>query len=169
MILQELSEAIGVSGNEDAVRAIILKAIDGHATDITIDPMGNVIAIKKGTGKNRPRVMLDAHMEEVGLMVTSIGSDGLIKFTGVGGIDERILPALRVKIGKDAIPGVVIWTPIHKSGGNNTPVRQTLMKVPGVRHVVVEQTWEPHWNSNRLTADGRRKLGLSGAGLQAGA
>ncbi len=46
------------------------------------------------------------------------------------------------------------------SGGNSAPVRQTLMKVPGVRHVVVEQTWEPGWNSNRLTPEGRKKLGL---------
>ncbi len=46
------------------------------------------------------------------------------------------------------------------SGGNSAPVRQTLMKVPGVRHVVVEQTWEPGWNSNRLTPEGRGKLGL---------
>jgi metal-sulfur cluster biosynthetic enzyme len=48
----------------------------------------------------------------------------------------------------------------YGSGGNSAPVRQTLMKVPGVRHVVVEQTWEPGWNSNRLTAAGRSKLGL---------
>jgi metal-sulfur cluster biosynthetic enzyme len=48
----------------------------------------------------------------------------------------------------------------HGSGGNTTPVRQVLMKVPGVRKVVVEQTWEPGWNSNRLTDTGRKKLGL---------
>lgn len=129
MILQELSEAIGVSGNEDAVREIILKAIDGHATDITIDAMGNVTAIKKGTGKNRPRVMLDAHMDEIGFMVTSIGGDGLIKFTNIGGIDERILPALRVKIGKDQVAGVIIWTPIHKSGGNNNTVKLSDLRI----------------------------------------
>ncbi len=129
MLLQELSEAIGVSGNEDAVRNIILKAIDGHATDITIDPLGNVTAIKKGTGKNRPRVMLAAHMDEIGMMVTNIGSDGLIKFTSVGGIDERILPALRVKIGSKYVPGVIIWTPIHKSAGNNTPVKLADLRI----------------------------------------
>lgn len=49
---------------------------------------------------------------------------------------------------------------VYGSGGNSAPVRQTLMKVPGVRHVVVEQAWEPGWNSNRLTAEGRSKLGL---------
>jgi metal-sulfur cluster biosynthetic enzyme len=49
----------------------------------------------------------------------------------------------------------------YGSGGNSTPVEQRLRKVPGVRSVVVEQTWEPHWNVNRLTAEGRRKLGMA--------
>ncbi len=48
----------------------------------------------------------------------------------------------------------------YGSGGNSSPVRDVLLKVPGVRHVVVEQTWEPPWNANRLTDEGRRKLGL---------
>ena len=48
----------------------------------------------------------------------------------------------------------------YGSGGNATPVRLELMKVPGVSKVVVEQTWEPGWNSNRITATGRRKLGI---------
>ncbi|GAB4527067.1 MAG: M42 family metallopeptidase [Anaerolineae bacterium] len=124
MILRELSEAIGVSGQEDAVRRIILKAIDGHAENIRIDALGTVTALKKaalkeGTGENRPRVMLAAHMDEVGFMVTGIDSNGLLRFTAVGGIDDRILPGLRVKIGADQVPGVIIWTPIHKNRDQN--------------------------------------------------
>ncbi|MEZ4668960.1 MAG: M42 family metallopeptidase [Anaerolineae bacterium] len=129
MLLKELSEAIGISSNEDAVRQIILKAIEGHATDIRIDPMGSITAIKKGTGRNRPRVMLAAHMDEIGFMVTGFNGDGLIKFANIGGIDDRILPALRVKIGENAVPGVVIWTPIHKSHGNNTPQKISDMRI----------------------------------------
>lgn len=117
MILKELSEAVGVSGQEDAVRNIILKAIDGYADSIRIDPVGNVTAVKKGTGKNPLRVMLDAHMDEVGLMVMGFDGDGLIRFTNIGGIDERILPGLRVKIGDTY--GVVVWTPIHKNRDQN--------------------------------------------------
>ena len=49
---------------------------------------------------------------------------------------------------------------IYGSGGNKTPIRQRLLKVPGVRKVVVEQTWEPHWTSNNLTAAGRLSLQL---------
>ncbi len=129
MLLQELSETIGVSGKEEAVRKIILGAIDGHASEIRIDPMGGVSAIKKGTGKNRPRVMLAAHMDETGFMVTGLGGDGLIKFTNIGGVDERILPGLRVKIGDDKIPGVIIWTPIHKSSGQNTPLKVSDLRI----------------------------------------
>ncbi len=129
MLLRELSETIGVSGQEDAVRKVIFSAIEGHVTDIHIDPIGNITAIKKGTGKNRPRVMLDAHMDETGFMVTAINGDGLIKFTNVGGVDERILPGLRVKIGDEHIPGVIVWTPIHKSAGQNTPVKVSDLRI----------------------------------------
>jgi endoglucanase len=120
MLLQQLSEAIGVSGKEEAVRKVVLDAIDGHAENIRIDPMGSITAVKKGTGASPLRIMLAAHMDEVGFMVTGVDGDGLIRFTGIGGVDERILPGLRVKIGDDAINGVIIWTPIHKNRDQNT-------------------------------------------------
>ncbi len=114
--LRELSEAIGISGDEGAVRKLVLRAIADHATDIHIDPMGTITARKAGTdGANRPRVMLAAHMDEVGFMVTGWDSDGLLKFTAVGGIDDRILPGLRVKVGPNQLPGVILWAPIHKN------------------------------------------------------
>lgn len=114
--LQQLSEAIGVSGDEGAVRKLILEAIAGHAEAVKIDSMGTITALKRGTdGANRPRVMLAAHMDEVGFMVTGWDGDGLIKFTAVGGIDDRILPGLRVRVGEKQLPGVILWTPIHKN------------------------------------------------------
>jgi tetrahedral aminopeptidase len=119
MILKELSEAVGISGKEEAVRDLILDAITGHADEIKIDPMGSILAVKKGTGENLPRVMLAAHMDEIGFMVTGFDSNGLIRFTNIGGIDDRILPGLRVKIGDDMTPGVIIWTPIHQNREQN--------------------------------------------------
>lgn len=116
MMLKELSEAIGISGKEEAVRKVILPAIDGHAEQIQIDPMGSIIAFKKGkksTARKRPTVLLAAHMDEIGFMVTDIESNGLIRFVNVGGVDARILPGLRVKLGDKHIPGVIIWAPIH--------------------------------------------------------
>lgn len=128
MILQELSEAVGVSGKEDAVRKIILKAVEGHVTDIRIDPLGSVTALKKGTGAVNLRVMIAAHMDEIGFMVTGFDGDGLIRFTNIGGIDERILPGLRLKVGDDLIPGVIIWTPIHKNHDQNV-VKLTNLRI----------------------------------------
>lgn len=116
MLLKELSEAIGVSGDEGAVRKIVLNAIKDHVTDLTVDSIGNVSALKKGTGTYPLRVMLAAHMDEVGFMVTGFDSNGMIRFTNIGGIDDRILPGLRVKVGSKHHPGVIIWTPIHKNG-----------------------------------------------------
>jgi putative aminopeptidase FrvX len=126
MLLQQLSEAVGVSGKEEAVRKVILSAIDGYADDITIDPIGNITAVKRAKGKSRMRVMLAAHMDEVGFMVTGIDGDGSLRFTNIGGIDERILPGLRVKVGDDLIPGVILWTPIHKNRDQNSKGISTL-------------------------------------------
>lgn len=119
MMLKELSEVIGVSGKEDAVRKIILQAIDGHAADIRIDPMGSITALKKGTGSNPLRVMIAGHMDEIGFMVSGFESSGLIRFTNVGGVDDRILPGLRVKIGDNLVNGVILWPPIHKGQDQN--------------------------------------------------
>ncbi|RMF76178.1 MAG: M42 family peptidase [Chloroflexi bacterium] len=119
MILQQLSEAIGVSGKEDAVRKIVLKAIEKHVTNIRIDAMGNVTAIKKGTSSDNLRVMIAAHTDEIGFMVTEIDGDGFIKFTNIGSVDERILPGLRVKVGDKQLPGVIMWPPIHKNRDQN--------------------------------------------------
>ncbi len=117
--LRALSEAIGVSGKEDAVRKIVLSAIDGHASDIKIDPMGSVTGRKKASSadplRETLRVMIAAHMDEVGFMLMGFDGDGLIRFTAIGGIDDRILPGMRVKIGDNHVPGVIVWTPIHKN------------------------------------------------------
>jgi tetrahedral aminopeptidase len=122
MLLKELSEAIGVSGDESAVRKIILDAIKDHVTDIHIDAVGNLTCIKKGTGDSNLRVMLAAHMDEIGFMVTGYESNGTLRFTNVGGIDDRILPGMRVKVGEDSLPGVIMWKPIHL--GNDQEVKK---------------------------------------------
>ncbi|MBW4437046.1 MAG: M42 family metallopeptidase [Pleurocapsa minor GSE-CHR-MK-17-07R] len=122
MMLEQLSKAVGMSGKEEAVRKIVLEAIKDHAENIRIDAMGGVTAIRpaKKNKKNAEqplRVMLAAHMDEVGLMVMGFDGDGLIRFTAIGGIDDRILPGKRVKIGD--VNGVIIWVPIHKNQEQN--------------------------------------------------
>ncbi len=120
MILKQLSEAIGVSGKEDAVRALILPEIADHAGEIRIDPLGGISAVKPGTGASPLRLMIAAHMDEIGFMVQAIDGDGLIRVAAIGGIDERILPGLRVRLGASGVQGVFVWVPIHKNRDDNT-------------------------------------------------
>lgn len=112
MLLKELTELNGVSGNEDEVREYIRKEALRYATEVKVDSMGNVIAYKKGSSSGF-RLMLAAHMDEVGLMVTGYGEGGTLKFKPVGGIDERILPGKRVLVGDRKLPGVIGCKPVH--------------------------------------------------------
>ncbi len=118
MLLQKLSDARGVSGNEDAVRRILIDEVAPHVDEYRVDNIGNlIVTVRAMAGVERPhRVMVAAHMDEVGLMVRKIGKDGLLRFRCVGGIDPRVLPAKRVLVGKDAVPGVIGVKPIHLVG-----------------------------------------------------
>lgn len=113
MLLKTLTEAMAVSGNEKPVRDIIHHAIKDYCDNITIDRMGNLIAYKKGSGGSKRKVMLSAHMDEVGLIVTGITDTGFIKFKPVGGIDDRILLSKKVLVGENKIPGVIGIKAIH--------------------------------------------------------
>jgi len=83
MLLKELTEAFGVSGAEHEVRNILKREIESWA-EYRTDALGNLIFKKPGPEK-KPKVMLAAHMDEVGLMITSIGKNGWLKFDTVGG------------------------------------------------------------------------------------
>jgi endoglucanase len=113
-LLKELSEASGVSGNEKAVREVILKHIGDHVDEHRVDAMGNLIAIQKARGGgSAKRAMIAAHMDEVGLMIVYIEKNGMLRFRPVGGIDPRVLPAKVVRIGADGVPGVIGMKAIH--------------------------------------------------------
>lgn len=98
MLLKTLTEASGLSGNEKEVRDIIISEIKDYC-DFKIDKLGNIIAFKEGKA-NSKRIMISAHMDEVGLLVKEINSSGLLKFLPVGGIDKRILVSKPVLVGK---------------------------------------------------------------------
>lgn len=114
-ILRQLSEAVGVSGAEGEVRKLILDMISSHVDEIQTDVLGNVVAIKRGEARRgRLRIMVDAHMDEVGLMVVGHEKDGMLRVVAVGGLDPRILPGKRVFVGPKQLPGVIGVKPIHK-------------------------------------------------------
>lgn len=112
-LLKNLTEAVGVSGEEQEVRRLIRDLIADHVDEWRVDALGNLIATKKGTGASDLRVLVDAHMDEVGLMITEVGSDGMLKFAPVGGFDSRALLGKVVQIGAKKVTGVIGAKPIH--------------------------------------------------------
>src|SRR5574341_39973 len=111
-LLRRLSEAVGVSGNEGAVRKIIRETVSDLADEIKVDAIGNLFAIKHGP-QRAPRVLVTAHTDEIGFMIVGIENDGLLKFEAVGGVDDRVLLGKPVWVGENRVPGVIGMKPIH--------------------------------------------------------
>ncbi len=111
--LKSLCQAVAVSGEEREVRKIVQDELKDHADEIKVDALGNVLATRKGRGGRRMRVMLDAHMDEVGFMLVAEDGEGLYEFRVIGGIDARSLAGKQVVVGKDRTPGVIGAKPIH--------------------------------------------------------
>ncbi len=109
-LLTELCVLSGVSGREDAVRDYVIQQIKGHCT-YRVDPLGNILVHKQGKQPAKSRVLLDAHLDEVGLIITHITDEGFLKFQTVGGIDASVLLATRVRIGNAV--GVISCKPVH--------------------------------------------------------
>lgn len=127
MLLEELSNAFGPSGCEVEVRRILARTLRDQVDDLQADALGNLIALKRGTGPEpRLKVMVDAHTDEVGFMITRIEKNGLLGFRVVGGIDDRMLMAKGVLVGPKRLPGVILAPPVHLSKPEQ---RQQVIKV----------------------------------------
>lgn len=111
--LKTLCSLSGVSSWEDEVRDYIRKRVEPHADSVRVDALGNLIVFKRGAKPTGNKLMLCAHMDEVGLMVKSVTDEGYLKFGCVGGIDRRILLGKRVSVGEKGIPGVIGLKAIH--------------------------------------------------------
>ena len=117
MFLELLSNLPGVSGDEGRVRRAIADILTREsppdsALTLRTDPLGNLLVHKPGRSPG-PRIMLSAHMDEVGLMVTSVEKNGSLRFKPVGGIDPRVLVSKPVRVGAKLIPGVIGCKAIH--------------------------------------------------------
>lgn len=139
-LIRELSLAFGPSGCEDAVRDIIIEQIQGDCDAYTVDKAGNLIAVIRGRGldynpENPRRIMLSAHMDEVGFMISEITEEGYLKFGVVGGIDPRVLCGRHVLVGegKRQVPGVIASKAIHLQTAEErtkaTPVRKMYIDI----------------------------------------
>jgi len=123
--LKKLSEAHGVSGYEHAIREMVIAEFKPYADEISVTPMGSVIALKRGAGPSMRstlsraeglrtgKVLIEGHMDEIGLMVTEI-EQGFLRFTQVGGFDVRVLPSQEVIVhGKQKLRGIIGARPPH--------------------------------------------------------
>lgn len=132
-VLEKLSNEFGPSGHEQAVRALIKAEIAGLADRLEVDALGNLIAFKAGVGPEpRPKLMVSAHMDEVGFMVLQVEKSGLLRFARVGGVDSRMLLAKRVVVGDDRLPGVIGLKPPHLASDSESE------RVPEIEDLAID-------------------------------
>jgi endoglucanase len=112
--LEKLSNACGIAGREEEVRGLMKNFLKPYVDEVKEDKLGNVIGIKRGK-KNASKVMLAAHMDEIGLLVKIISKEGFIQFAKIGGIDDRILLAQKVIVytEKGPLDGIIGSKPPH--------------------------------------------------------
>ena len=111
--LKELCRLNGVSGNEGGVRSYLAKRALECSAEVRVDRIGNLIVFKKGRKPTGNRLMLCAHMDEVGVVATRITDEGFLKFDFVGGVDRRVAIGKPVVVGEKKIPGVIGLKAIH--------------------------------------------------------
>lgn len=146
--IRELCALDGPSGCEDAVRAAIREKAAPYADEMRTDSLGNLIVFKKGAKPTGNKLLLAAHMDEVGLIVTKIDGDGYLKFSCVGGIDRRVLLSKRVAVGEKKLPGVIGMKPIHLTDGDE------LKNVPKVDSLYIDIGAKSREEAEKLVALG---------------
>lgn len=115
--LKDLCKLNGISGNEENVREYIISKL-GSNCEYKVDNMGNLIVYKKGRSTPKNKVMISAHMDEVGFIVTYLCDNGFIKFTNVGGVDSKVISGRSVSIGEKGIIGIVGNKAVHLTEGD---------------------------------------------------
>ena len=131
-LLKELCALNGVSGDEGAVRDFIRTQAEPYADSIRTDALGNLIVFKKGKKATGNRLLLAAHMDEVGLIITRATEDGFLKFDFVGGVDRRVALGKPVVLGPNKIPGVIGMKAIHMLS------REDMKKVPKTESLYID-------------------------------
>ena len=124
--LQYLSELVAIAGFEKASAEKVAELFRGYCDYVEVDKFSNVICIKKGTYEKAKKIMITAHIDEIGFLVRSIDEKGFVGITSIGGIDSKILLAQEVIIhGKQEVIGIIGATPPHlmKAEDSNKPVK----------------------------------------------
>ena len=118
-MVKTLSQTDAPSGFESTAAELAKQLLQPYVDEISIDALGSLTAIRRGTGENKVRVMLDAHLDEVGFIVTG-HTDGFLRFAPLGGIDARLLPAMTIKMLETSpVFGVIDVLPPHLLSGED--------------------------------------------------
>lgn len=141
----------GVSSREEAVREFIAQTIRPYVKWMKVDVMGNLIAFKEGKKHTGSKLLLDAHMDEVGVMVTGYTEQGCLRFAFVGGVDRRVVIGKRVYLGKERILGVFGMKPVHQT------TKEERTAVPKVKELYIDIGAK-----NKAEAQAKVKLGEVG-------
>ncbi|MFI3115011.1 MAG: M20/M25/M40 family metallo-hydrolase [Clostridia bacterium] len=130
-IIEKLCNVEGVSGFETSASEVAKEILEPYVDSVHIDKMGNVLGYKKSKKENAKTIMLDAHIDQIGFMVTEITDEGFLRFRTVGGVDPRMLLGIDVLVhGKEKIRGVVSNLPPHLSQGAKT--------APGIEEMAID-------------------------------
>ncbi len=146
--LKKLCELSGISGREDAVREYIKSEASPYASEIKEDIMGNLYVFKKGKKTRKEPLMVAAHMDEVGLMVTDITDDGYLKFDFAGGVDKRVVIGKRVFVGEKKISGIIGLRAIHLT------TKEERKKTPKLKELCIDIGCEKKSAAEKLVSLG---------------
>ncbi|MDE6671781.1 MAG: M42 family peptidase [Ruminococcus sp.] len=130
-LLKELCSVNSISGDEKTVREVITGKIKDFC-EYTVDPLGNLICFRKGRKISDKKLMICAHMDEVGFIVTGINPDGTLSFDTVGGVDSVVTIGRQVTVGKNNLNGVVGSTAVHNLS------KEKREKSPDIRSMYID-------------------------------
>ncbi len=147
-LVKELCLLNGVSSGEDDVRDYLMERCRPYAASMRVDALGNLIVFKRGEKSTGNKLMLTAHMDEVGFIVNDITEDGYLKFAPVGGIDPRVVIGKRVSVGRGRIPGAIGLKAYHLVSAEEEK------KVPDFEDLYIDIGAKDRADAERVTALG---------------
>lgn len=147
-LLEKLCVLDGVSGREEKVREYIREYASAYSDDIKEDTIGNLIIFKKGKKRRKHKLMVCAHMDEVGMIIKEITADGYLKFDFAGGVDRRVAIGKRVLVGEKAIPGIIGLKAVHLT------TKEERKKTPKLSELCIDIGCEKKSAAERLVRPG---------------
>lgn len=129
-VLKRLTDAFGVAGDESEAAGVALELLKEYAPNAEADKFGSVVGFIGDRTNGKPLILLDAHIDEIGLIVTRIDEDGFITAEPCGGVDRRLLPAQSVTIrGRERVKGVVCALPPHVHKESSKALKEDEIRV----------------------------------------